>query len=90
MQQLLRLLLAVAGTCGGYQCVGRRAYAGGQRVQALSIGGFHPAFVSPPRFPTLFETLINVVHKAAPDAAIAFNAGPETTADAAARSVARG
>jgi hypothetical protein len=33
----------------------------------------------------LFETVINIVHKAAPYAAIAFNTQPEDTADAAAR-----
>ena len=33
----------------------------------------------------LFETLVNVVHRAAPHAAIAFNTGPQNTADAAAR-----
>jgi hypothetical protein len=39
----------------------------------------------PPRNLLLFETLINAVHKAAPNAAIAFNTRPEDTADAAAR-----
>ena len=33
----------------------------------------------------LFETVVNAVHKAAPNAAIAFNTRPEDTADAAAR-----
>ena len=33
----------------------------------------------------LFERVINTIHKAAPDAAIAFNTRPEDTADAAAR-----
>src|SRR6204780_1986750 len=33
----------------------------------------------------LFEVVINAVHKAAPDAAIAFNTRPEDSADAAAR-----
>ncbi|RON57814.1 hypothetical protein [Pseudomonas frederiksbergensis] len=33
----------------------------------------------------LFEALINAVHRAAPDAAIAFNTSPQDTADAAAR-----
>jgi hypothetical protein len=33
----------------------------------------------------LFETVVNIIHKAAPNAAIAFNTRPEDTADAAAR-----
>jgi len=40
------------------------------------------------RFPhslSMFEAAINAVHRAAPDAAIAFNARPEDSADAAAR-----
>jgi hypothetical protein len=39
----------------------------------------------PPKSLLLFETVVNAVHKAAPDAAIAFNTRPEDTADAAAR-----
>lgn len=39
----------------------------------------------PPKGLTLFEKVVNVVHKAAPKAAIAFNTRPEDTADAAAR-----
>jgi hypothetical protein len=39
----------------------------------------------PPKGLALFETVVNVVHKAAPGAAIAFNTKPEDTADAAAR-----
>ncbi len=39
----------------------------------------------PPKSLGLFETVVNRVHKAAPDAAIAFNTRPEDTADAAAR-----
>ena len=39
----------------------------------------------PPKSLLLFETLINIVHKAAPGAAIAFNTRPEDSADAAAR-----
>jgi hypothetical protein len=39
----------------------------------------------PPKSLLLFEALINVVHKAAPGAAIAFNTRPEDSADAAAR-----
>jgi hypothetical protein len=39
----------------------------------------------PPTSLWLFETVINAVHKAAPNAAIAFNTRPEDTAEAAAR-----
>jgi hypothetical protein len=39
----------------------------------------------PPRGLTLFETVINAVHKAAPGAAIAFHTRPDDSADAAAR-----
>ena len=39
----------------------------------------------PPKSLALFETVVNVIHKAAPNAAIAFNTRPEDTADAAAR-----
>ncbi len=39
----------------------------------------------PPKSLVLFETVVNLVHKVAPDAAIAFNTRPEDTAEAAAR-----
>jgi len=39
----------------------------------------------PPRSLTVFEAVINAVHKAAPGAAIAFNTRPEDSAEAAAR-----
>jgi hypothetical protein len=39
----------------------------------------------PPKSLFLFERVINAVHKAAPNAAIAFNTRPEDTAEAAAR-----
>jgi hypothetical protein len=39
----------------------------------------------PPKSLPLFETVVNAVHRAAPNAAIAFNTRPEDTADAAAR-----
>jgi hypothetical protein len=39
----------------------------------------------PPRSLTLFETVVNTVHRAAPQAALAFNTRPEDTAEAAAR-----
>ena len=44
----------------------------------------------PPRGLTLFEAVVNAVHKFAPGAAIAFNTRPEDTADAAARGLAAG
>ena len=39
----------------------------------------------PPQRLALFEAVINVVHRGAPGAAIAFNTRPEDSADAAAR-----
>jgi len=42
----------------------------------------------PPKSLPLFETLINVIHRAAPGAAIAFNTRPDDSADAAARGLA--
>jgi hypothetical protein len=39
----------------------------------------------PPKSLTLFEMVVNVVHRAAPSAKIAFNTRPEDTAEAAAR-----
>ena len=39
----------------------------------------------PPRSLLLFEALINVVHRSAPHASIAFNTKPEDTGEAAAR-----
>jgi len=44
----------------------------------------------PPRGLTLFEAVVNAVHKAAPGATIAFNTRPEDTADAAARGLTAG
>ena len=41
----------------------------------------------PPKGLALFESVVNVIHKAAPDAMIAFNTKPEDTADAAARAL---
>ncbi len=42
----------------------------------------------PPKGLALFEAVVNIVHRAAPGAAIAFNTRPEDTADAAARQLA--
>jgi hypothetical protein len=39
----------------------------------------------PPKGLAIFEKVVNIVHKAAPNTAIAFNTRPEDTADAAAR-----
>jgi hypothetical protein len=39
----------------------------------------------PPKSLLLFETVVNAVHRAAPNAAISFNTRPEDSADAAAR-----
>ena len=39
----------------------------------------------PPKMLLLFETVVNTVHKAAPNTAIAFNTVPQDSADAAGR-----
>ena len=44
----------------------------------------------PPRRLAIFEAVINAVHKAAPDATIAFNTRPDDSADAAGRGLALG
>lgn len=44
----------------------------------------------PPRNLALFEVVIDIIRKAAPNAAIAFNTRPDDSADAAARWVAAG
>ena len=44
----------------------------------------------PPKSLALFETVLNIIHKAAPNATIAFNTRPEDTADAAARQLEAG
>ncbi|TRC71568.1 hypothetical protein FJV80_33150 [Mesorhizobium sp. WSM4310] len=44
----------------------------------------------PPKSLLLFETVVNIIRKAAPNAAIAFNTRPEDTADAAARQLPMG
>lgn len=43
----------------------------------------------PPKSVLLFETIVNAVHKAAPNTSIAFNTVPEDSADAAARWLSR-
>ena len=52
------------------------------RYDCVVIGG---GLRIPPKGLHLFELVVNTVHKAAPDAAIAFNTRPEDTAEAAAR-----
>jgi hypothetical protein len=54
----------------------------GAAYDCVVIGG---GLRLPPKSLALFETVVNVIHKAAPNAAIAFNTRPEDTADAAAR-----
>ena len=54
----------------------------GAAYDCVVIGG---GLRLPPRGLALFERVVNVVHKAAPKAAIAFNTRPEDTAEAAAR-----
>jgi hypothetical protein len=54
----------------------------GAAYDCVVIGGGLPL---PPNGLGLFETVVNLVHKAAPNAAIAFNTRPEDTAEAAAR-----
>ena len=54
----------------------------GAAYDCVVIGG---GLRIPPKGLALFETVVNIVHKAAPGAVIAFNTKPEDTADAAAR-----
>ena len=54
----------------------------GATYDCVVIGG---GMRLPPKSLLLFEQVVNAVHKAAPSAAIAFNTGPEDTAEAAAR-----
>jgi hypothetical protein len=55
------------------------------RYDCVVIGG---GLRIPPKGLALFELVMNVIHKSAPDAAIAFNTRPEDTAEAAARQLA--
>jgi len=59
----------------------------GTAYDCVVIGG---GIRIPPKSLALFETVVNIIHKAAPKAAIAFNTRPEDTADAAARHVRAG
>jgi len=58
---------------------------GSRRYECVVVGA---GVRLPPRGLALFEAVINAVHKAAPDAAIAFNTRPDDSADAAARALA--
>ena len=59
----------------------------GAAYDCVVIGG---GLRLPPKSLALFEKVVNIVHKAAPGAAIAFNTRPEDTADAAARQLGNG
>ena len=59
----------------------RRALAGGRFDVVVGGGGLR----LPQGRVEVFEALINLLRREAPDLAVAFNTGPETTADAAAR-----
>jgi hypothetical protein len=54
----------------------------GAAYDCVVIGG---GLRLPPKSLPLFEMVVNAVHRAAPNAAIAFNTRPEDTAEAAAR-----
>ena len=54
----------------------------GANYDCVVIGG---GLRLPPKSLALFETVVNIIHKAAPNATIAFNSQPADTADAAAR-----
>jgi hypothetical protein len=77
----------------GTQCMITPDAAGRAMLeQALSAATYDCVVIGgglrvPPKSLTLFEMVVNTVHKAAPQAAIAFNTRPEDTADAAARQV---
>jgi hypothetical protein len=59
----------------------------GAAYDCVVIGG---GLRLPPKSLALFEMVVNIIHKAAPNAAIAFNTRPEDTADAAARQLKAG
>ena len=62
----------------------RQQFAG-NAYDCVVIGG---GIRIPPKSLALFEAIVNVVHRAAPQAAIAFNTTPQDTATAASRWVA--
>ena len=57
---------------------------GASSYDCVVIGG---GLRIPPKGLALFETVVNVIHRSAPNAVIAFNTKPEDTADAAARAL---
>ena len=59
----------------------------GAAYDCVVIGG---GIRIPPKACPLFEMVVNAVHKAAPNATIAFNTRPEDTAEAAARQLKAG
>jgi hypothetical protein len=65
--------------------------AGSAMLKSALKGGVYDCVVIggglrlPPKGLALFETVVNTVHKSAPNATIAFNTRPEDTAEAAAR-----
>ncbi|CAN5123107.1 hypothetical protein BH09PSE3_BH09PSE3_20640 [soil metagenome] len=59
----------------------------GAAYDCVVIGG---GLRIPPKSLALFETVVNIVHKTTPGAAIAFNTKPEDTAEAAARQLGGG
>jgi hypothetical protein len=67
--------------------------AGSAMLEAALTGAVYDCVVVggglrlPPKSLALFETVVNIIHKFAPGAAIAFNTRPEDTADAAARQI---
>jgi hypothetical protein len=60
----------------------REALRSGAAFDCVVLGG---GLRMPASRVELFETLVNLLRVEAPDTALAFNTGPETTADAAAR-----
>jgi hypothetical protein len=89
------IAIAVAGIAArGWQgdtCMMTPDEAGRTQLEAALRGAAYDCVVIgaglrlPPKALVLFETVLNIVHKAAPNAAIAFNTRPEDTADAASR-----
>ena len=75
----------------GYTCMITPDAAGSAMLESTLNGAAYDCVVIgaglrlPPKSLALFETVVNIVHKAAPNAVIAFNTRPQDTADAAAR-----
>ena len=77
----------------GETCMITPDAAGGAMLEDALKGGAYDCVVIggglrlPPQSLALFETVVNIIHKSAPNAAIAFNTQPADTADAAARHI---